>query len=695
MTAPPGSADRPRSARLLAFARELQRVSTFEDLLLATQAEIVAAVGYTHAWVFVADREDPNRWRLIDIVGARGGAVREVAPILEVNGDPMLEEIARGDVPVVVADARTDPRTDKRIVEQLGNRTIVNIPLRLLDEPLGAFGTGTFGDEGCRPPTPDQLDYLIGMASQLSVAAGRIRFLEERQLAEDALRRSEEDLRLTLESIGDAVVTTDVTGRIIRVNPVAERLTGWAAIDAHERNLREVFELLDERTRLALESPVDRVVRDGTIVGPGSQAILVARDGTSHAVAYSGAPMRDAEGELRGVVLVFREQTEERKAVRALRESEARKTAMMEAALDAIVTMDHEGKITEFNAAAERTFGYSRREVIGRVLGDILVPEALRALHTNGLRSYLQTNEAHVLGKRIEVSALRRDGTEFPAEVAILRIPGEDPPVFTGYIRDITERKRAAEAELLRRAKEAAEEANAELEAFSYSVAHDLRSPLRGISGFSTTLLEDYGDKLDAEALRRLKRIVAGALRMSQIIDALLSLARLTRAEPRRGSVSLSELAAAIVAQLRADEPKRDVEIVIAQDLVVLGDQGLLRVLMENLLGNAWKFTGKRSPARIEVGRIESVDKDGPTYFVRDNGAGFDMTHAKQLFAPFHRLHAASEFEGVGVGLATVQRIVRRHGGTIWAEAREGHGATFYFTLPASGPTQASWAPEP
>jgi signal transduction histidine kinase/ActR/RegA family two-component response regulator len=197
--------DSPPLSRLLAFARELQRAATFEELLLTTQAELKAAVGYEHAWLFVADHEDAQELRLIDVVGSKREQAWEVAPVLRIGDDAMLKEVLSSDLPVVVADARVDPRTDKNIVAQLGNRTIVNVPLRLLDKPFGAFGTGTFGDaEGCRPPTPEQLDYLIGMGGQLAVAAGRIRFLAERKRADEALRLTEAQLRHAqkMEAIG-------------------------------------------------------------------------------------------------------------------------------------------------------------------------------------------------------------------------------------------------------------------------------------------------------------------------------------------------------------------------------------------------------------------------------------------------------------------------------------------------------------
>jgi len=224
-----------------------------------------------------------------------------------------------------------------------------------------------------------------------------------------------------------------------------------------------------------------------------------------------------------------------------------------------------------------------------------------------------------------------------------------------------------------------AEAANRELEAFSYSVAHDLRAPLRGIDGFSQALLEDYSDKIDEEGRRHLNFLRESAQRMGRLIDDLLGLSRVTRAELRRLPVDLSALARNVAAQIRNAEPDRQVEIVICEGIGVEGDAPLLRIALENLLGNAWKFTGKRAAARIEVGTM-SVNSEA-VHFVRDNGAGFDPAYEAKLFGVFQRLHSAHEFEGTGIGLATVKRIVSRHGGRIWAASEVDRGATFYFTL--------------
>ena len=231
----------------------------------------------------------------------------------------------------------------------------------------------------------------------------------------------------------------------------------------------------------------------------------------------------------------------------------------------------------------------------------------------------------------------------------------------------------------LRLAKEAVDAANRELEAFSYSVSHDLRAPLRSIGGFSQVLLEDCARQLGEEGRDSLRRIVAAVEKMGQLIDDLLKLSRVTRVEMRRARVDLSRLVRKITDELVKSQPQRTVELVIEEGLFADGDDQLLGVALRNLFDNAWKFTSRCERARIEFGAAKSQGK--AVYFVRDNGTGFDMAHAGKLFQPFQRLHKTSEFAGTGIGLASVQRIIHRHGGKVWAESKVGEGATFYFTL--------------
>jgi light-regulated signal transduction histidine kinase (bacteriophytochrome) len=222
--------------------------------------------------------------------------------------------------------------------------------------------------------------------------------------------------------------------------------------------------------------------------------------------------------------------------------------------------------------------------------------------------------------------------------------------------------------------------ANKDLESFSYSVSHDLRAPIRAINGFSHILLEDYEDKLDEEGKKHLRRVYDAGQRMGVLIDDILRLSRVTRSELRRGIIDLSQLAQAVINDLQNASHDRQVEVIIAPDLKINADYNLMRIVLENLLGNAWKFTQKHPTARIELGVTEK--EKITTFFVRDDGAGFDMAYVDKLFGAFQRLHDTSEFDGTGIGLATVQRIINRHGGIVWAEAAVEKGATFYFTVP-------------
>jgi light-regulated signal transduction histidine kinase (bacteriophytochrome) len=231
----------------------------------------------------------------------------------------------------------------------------------------------------------------------------------------------------------------------------------------------------------------------------------------------------------------------------------------------------------------------------------------------------------------------------------------------------------------LRRAKDAADAANRELEAFAYSVSHDLRAPLRSIAGFGQMLMEDYFHRLDEEGRDSLNRIFSATQKMGRLIDDLLNLSRITRAEMRRETVNLSAMVGKVAEMKKNLQPERDVEFVIADGLFAEGDERLLNVALENLLENAWKFTGKCAPARIEFGAAENERR--LVYFLKDNGTGFDMAYAGKLFQPFQRLHAMEEFPGTGIGLATVKRILDRHGGRVWIEGEPEKGATVYFTL--------------
>ena len=355
-----------------------------------------------------------------------------------------------------------------------------------------------------------------------------------------------------------------------------------------------------------------------------------------------------------------------------------------------VLVRDAGGHIVHANAAAEEMFGISFEEMRGSTSASMW-----RAIHEDGTE-VLAADRPGSLALRLRQPVrkftegiIRPDGALRWLQVdsvPVLDANGEPTQVVSSFI-DVTSRKQAEaevrqlneqlEHRVLERTSEL-EAANRELEAFSYSVSHDLRAPLRSIDGFSQALLEDYGSQLDGDGQDYLHQVRSATQRMAELIDDLLTLARVARHSISHELVDLSSLADAIVQDLQAAHPDREVTWEIEPGLCATGDIHLLRVMLENLLGNAWKFTSRKPHATIAFGRTHGEEE---AYFVRDDGAGFDMAYADKLFSPFQRLHKQSEFDGTGVGLATVQRIVHRHGGQAWAEAAPDHGATIYFSL--------------
>ncbi len=373
------------------------------------------------------------------------------------------------------------------------------------------------------------------------------------------------------------------------------------------------------------------------------------------------------------VALLEQQIAERQQSEEALSESQSRFASIVNAAMDAIISMDHEGRVIEFNPAAQRIFGYEREAALGRYLADLIVPPELREQHWKGLARYLETGQATVLNQRLELTAMRADGSILPVELTITRPSLDGPPTFTGYLRDVTER-RQAEDEIQQRTAEL-QAANKELEAFSYTVSHDLRAPVRAMIGFTRILSEEHASQLSDEAQRYLRRVVDNAEKMGNLVDDLLEFSRLGRQTMNTQTAAPDKIARQVWGELAAEREGRAVEFTLGDLPPCRADPALLKQVIFNLLANAIKFTRGREPAEIEFGCRE---ENGETvYFVRDNGAGFDMQYAGKLFGVFQRLHRTSEFEGTGVGLA----IVQRHGGRIWAESEVGKGAIFYFSI--------------
>jgi len=418
--------------------------------------------------------------------------------------------------------------------------------------------------------------------------------------------------------------------------------------------------------------------------------ILVSRVPAQMIAALTAAPQRNfmaafgVAAALLAVLawLIARHQTARLSAEQQIRNSEARFRGLLDSAPDAVIVSNSKDEIVFSNRQAEQLYGYGPGELAGRnVL--TLNPERYRAGH-EGRPIYFEAVRAMGKDSQLSRTGMRSNGAEFPIEITFSCVEsGQEILIFTD-VRDITEQRETARKmrelnDRLARDITELDALNRELEAFSYAVSHDLRAPLRAIDGFSQALLEDYADRLDDGGRNYLTRVRLAAQRMGQLIDDLLKLGRITRADLNSGEVDLSKLAGEILDGLRQDDPHRAAEFIISPGMTVQGDPRLLRIAMENLLNNAWKFTAGKIPARIEFGQTQS--NGAPAYFVRDNGAGFDMAHADKLFGAFQRLHDASAFPGTGIGLATVQRIMRKHGGNVWAEAAPDQGAAFYFTL--------------
>jgi len=287
-----------------------------------------------------------------------------------------------------------------------------------------------------------------------------------------------------------------------------------------------------------------------------------------------------------------------------------------------------------------------------------------------------KSSDLEVLRARVRAQLRRKQFEDENRNIRDQLLQKELEVAVANSARELAEVRAAFVEELERK--------NGELEAFSYSVSHDLRAPLRSIDGFSQLLLEDYAGGLDSKARDYLRRVRESAQRMGELIDDLLLLSQVARAELKRDRIDLSSVANAVFEELKKRDPVRQVELRVAEQLLTEADSRLLRVAFDNLLGNAWKFTAKVPQARIEIGAEQKPG--GAVFFVRDNGAGFDMSYAENLFRPFQRLHAESDFPGTGIGLATVYRIIDRHGGRIWAEGTVDRGATFYFTIPPAKP---------
>lgn len=373
----------------------------------------------------------------------------------------------------------------------------------------------------------------------------------------------------------------------------------------------------------------------------------------------------------------------------ALSESEARVRSVLNSAMSAVMVIDEKGLITDWNVRAEKIFGWTRQQMLGRELTETIIPLKYREAHRQGLQRFLTTGEGPVINQLLELSALRSNGEEFPAELSISVLKTGNVVAFCGFVSDITERKHAEEKiklfnqqleQMVTERTNELEIANKELEAFSYSVSHDLRAPLRSIHGYVNILAEEYGSKFDDEAQRLVNIILKNGQKMGQLIDDLLAFSRLGRKELVKSDASMNDIVTLIIEEHKKMDARNIINFKLLKLPIARADTTTIRQVWDNLISNAVKYSKHKEKTIIEIGSLEEND-DTVTYYVKDNGAGFDMKYYNKLFGVFQRLHSENEFEGTGVGLAIVHRIVAKHGGKVWADAKVNEGATFFFSL--------------
>ena len=651
------------------------------DLLQSICSLLVKEGGYRMAWVGYAQQDEAKSVQPVAWAGTEEGyleAARMTWGEDERGQGPTGRAIRTGQ-PAVARNTGSDPDFAPWREEARRHSYASSIALPLMKDGR-PFGALMLYSVEVNAFDPEEVRLLTELTHDLAYGIEAFRARQERAEALKALQRANAYTRSLIEASLDPLVTISREGKITDVNTAAEKVTGRERAELISSDFSDYF-TEPEKARAGYE----RVFRQGEV--RDYELEIRHRDGHFTPVLYNATVYRDEAGEVIGVFAAARDISERKRAEETLRESEARFRMIAESVKDyAIILLNPDGTVASWNAGAERIKGYRAEEIVGKHFACFYTEEDAKAgKPEQELRLALEQGRSEEEAKRI-----RKDGSAFWADVLVTALRREDGSLM-GYAkitRDITQRK-LAEAEIrqlnegleqrVRERTAELEAANKELEAFTYSVSHDLRAPLRHVDGFSKLLLEDFAAQFPEEARHYLERIRNGTRQMGQLVDDLLNLSRIGRREPAMQITGLGSLVEEVVAELKAEIRDRKIEWKIAPLPFVECDPALVKQALANLLSNAVKFTRPREAAEIEVGVRRHDGREA--IFVRDNGVGFSMKFAEKLFGVFQRLHRAEDFEGTGVGLATVQRIIHKHHGEVWAEAELDRGATFYFTL--------------